>query len=142
MPATVVSSVVYVRAALVDTDGRVLLRGQRIDQSRESAWDFPGLLSKTQNPLDELVDYLHGSLGVTTFVKAFFPLTFSLIEQDKIPAAATLLHGCRNWVGPGGLQDVTAPQGTTAWVKPARMGDFALTESCRMMMTSLMTLLS
>jgi hypothetical protein len=145
MPGTTLSSLVFVRAALVDADGRVLLMDQRQstgkNQTNELIWDFPGVFSKTADPLQDLVHYLQDKLQVTTFVKAFFPLTFSLIEQDKAPEV-TLLHGCRNWVGAHGLQTVAAAEGTSVWVKPARMGDYALTESCRMMMTALMTLLS
>lgn len=123
------------QVALIDADHRLFVY-QRADNQ---LWDMPSVaINPNSTPLDSLVRMLKDSWGVTTFAKAFFPLTFALDEDDQ---NATLLYGCRNWVGPGGLQMIKHDQLTVQWVRSVRLGDYPLSETCRMMMPVIMQLM-
>ena len=121
------------RVALLDADSRVL-----IVQNAVEPWDMPGVVTGAASPLEVLVQELGQIWQVTTFAKAFFPLTFAL---DDATGHATLLYGCRNWIGPNTLQRVPERDGVTLqWVRSARLGDYAVSDACRMMMPVLMQL--
>lgn len=123
------------QVALIDADHRLFLY-QRADNQ---LWDMPHMaINPNSHPLDSLVRMLGDSWSVKTFAKAFFPLTFALDEEDQ---QATLLYGCRNWIGPNGLQHVTHSQLPIQWVRSTRMGDYALSEACRMMLPVIMQLM-
>lgn len=123
------------QVALIDADHRLFLY-QRADNQ---LWDMPHVaINANGNPLDSLVHMLGDAWSVTTVAKAFFPLTFALDETNQ---QATLLYGCRNWVGPNGLQLITHDQGAIQWVRSVRLGDYALSDTCRMMLPVIMQLM-
>lgn len=121
--------------ALIDADSRVFVSRQ----GDRAAWDMPvALIRPGADALDQLVQVLQDRWGVTTFAKAFFPLTFA---WDETHHHTTLLYGCRNWVGANGLQQVQATDVETQWVKPVRLGDHTLAPSVTAMLPVVMQLL-
>lgn len=66
-----------VAAALVDTDGRVLLAQRPAHKPMAGLWEFPGgKVHADECPEDALVRELHEELGITTSVGCLYPAGF------------------------------------------------------------------
>ena len=119
-----------INVALFDADHRVLL----VKPVADTRWTFPHAAA-VDNPADAAVAMLAADWQVQTFAKALFALTFAA-DGD-----VTLLYGCRNWVGAGGLQRVQALDDIeTLWVPVARLGDQMLAPAALAMWPALATL--
>jgi 8-oxo-dGTP diphosphatase len=120
-------------AAIIDADNRILIQCRPTGKPYAGYWEFPGgKLDIGETPEQALVRELQEELGITTFVKALFPVGFvsySYPEQHMLMP----VYGIRNWTG--------VPQAKIgqelAWVKPARLSDYNLLPSNVMLLPTL-----
>jgi 8-oxo-dGTP diphosphatase len=109
-----------VAAALVDTDGRVLLQQRSEGRHMSGLWEFPGgKVEAGELPEAALIRELKEELGIETETACLAPATFAsepLGERHLL----LLLYICRKWRGTPQALDAAA----LTWVRPAQM--FAL----------------
>lgn len=121
-PMTDKNYVLVAIAVLIDPDNRVLIQKRPEGKPLAGFWEFPGgKLESDETPTSALTRELMEELGVTTFDKAFFPLSFTTPEYDH-GNAIVMFYGCRNWKGPAVAQEGQE----LAWVKPVRLVDYDL----------------
>lgn len=109
-------------AALVDIDGRVLIAERPEGRSMAGLWEFPGgKVAAGESPEAALVRELQEELGIDTRQSCLAPIAFASHAYDDFHLLMPLFV-CRTWQG--------APQGREgqrlAWVRPARLGDYAM----------------
>jgi len=109
-----------VAAALVDTQGRILLQQRPEGKAMAGLWEFPGgKVEQGEAPQSALIRELHEELGIETWESCLAPATFAsepLEDRDLL----LLLFVCRKWKGTPELRHASALK----WVKPHEM--FAL----------------
>jgi 8-oxo-dGTP diphosphatase len=109
-------------AALVDPDGRVLLARRPEGKAMAGLWEFPGgKVQPGELPEQALIRELHEELGIDTRSSCLAPVAFA---SHSYPAFHLLmpLFACRVWQG-----EITPREGQElAWVRPARLSDFAM----------------
>src|SRR5690606_31170155 len=114
-------------AALIDADNRILIQKRPEGKAYAGWWEFPGgKMEEGERPEQTLIRELKEELDITTFEKAFFPLSFiSHTYADMDRHVLIPVFGCRNWTGMP-----TPKEGQElAWVKPVRLRDYKLLES-------------
>ena len=109
-------------AALVDIDGRVLIAERPEGRSMAGLWEFPGgKVAAEESPEAALVRELQEELGIDTRQSCLTPIAFASHAYDDFHLLMPLFV-CRTWQG--------TPQGREgqrlAWVRPARLGDYAM----------------
>ena len=109
-----------VAAALVDSEGRVLLQQRLPGRSMAGLWEFPGgKAEEGESPEAALIRELEEELGISTDEACLAPAAFASADNGG-RHMLLLLYICRKWKG--------VPQPLDAagliWVRPARM--FAL----------------
>jgi len=108
--------------ALIDTDGRVLLARRPPGKAMAGLWEFPGgKLHAGETPEQALVRELHEELGVDTRQSCLAPIGFASHAYEDFHLLMPL-YVCRVWRGipqPREGQEL-------AWVRPARLGDYAM----------------
>ncbi len=111
-----------VAAALVDTDGRVLLAQRPEGKSLAGLWEFPGgKLDPGETPEMALIRELHEELGIAVEEPCLAPFTFASHAYDHVHMLMPL-YLCRKWQGtPVGREGQAL-----AWVLPARLGDYKM----------------
>ena len=95
-PAKVIT---VVAAALIDSDGRVLLAQRPPGKSMAGLWEFPGgKLDPNETPEAALTRELHEELGIDLRPACLAPLTFA---SHRYPDFHLLmpLYAARNWKG-------------------------------------------
>jgi 8-oxo-dGTP diphosphatase len=114
--------VLVAAAALVDPDGRVLLARRPEGKAMAGLWEFPGgKVQPGELPEQALIRELHEELGIDTRSSCLAPVAFA---SHSYPAFHLLmpLFACRVWRG-----RITPREGQElAWVRPARLGDYAM----------------
>jgi 8-oxo-dGTP diphosphatase len=111
-----------VAAALVDTDGRVLIAQRPPGKALAGLWEFPGgKLGVGERPEAALIRELHEELGITVAEACLAPLTFA---SHAYPAFHLLmpLYVCRRWQG---FVEAREGQGLR-WVRPRALRDFPM----------------
>jgi 8-oxo-dGTP diphosphatase len=88
-----------VAAALVDTDGRVLIAQRPKGKTLEGLWEFPGgKIDGDERPEDALIRELREELGVTVKAPCLAPLAFASHAYDDFHLLMPL-YVCRKWEG-------------------------------------------
>jgi len=106
-----------VAAALVDTDGRVLLQQRPPGKPMAELWEFPGgKVEPGEAPEAALIRELEEELGIRTHGSCLAPATFAS-EPLGDRHLLLLLYVCRKWQGMPEARHATALQ----WVRPAQM---------------------
>ena len=106
-----------VAAALIDTDGRVLLAQRPKGKTLEGLWEFPGgKVDANEQPEDALVRELREELGIFVKTLCLAPLTFASYAYEDFHLLMPL-YVCRKWEG------VVQPLDGQAlkWVRPKDM---------------------
>ncbi len=124
-------------AALVDSDGRVLLCRRPPGKAMAGLWEFPGgKLHDGETPETALVRELAEELGIDTATSCLAPIAFASHPYDDVHLLMPLF-ACRVWRG-----TPTAREGQElAWVLPVRMGDYPMPPADRPLVALLRTLI-
>ncbi|MFD1612240.1 (deoxy)nucleoside triphosphate pyrophosphohydrolase [Sphingomonas tabacisoli] len=111
-----------VAAALIDSEGRVLVQQRAPDRSMPGLWEFPGgKVEPGETPEHALARELVEELGVTVAPSAFSPLAFAseaLGERHLL----LLLYAAREWRGEPMALDASAIR----WVNVEEMRTLAM----------------
>lgn len=103
-----------VAAALVDTQGRVLLAQRPEGKSMAGLWEFPGgKLNEGETPEFALCRELEEELGIETRECCFAPLGFASHSYEKFHLMMPL-YVCRMWKG----EPKSMEGQELAWVAP------------------------
>lgn len=117
-----VKLVLVAACALVDADGRVLLARRPEGKPLAGLWEFPGgKVEPGETPEASLIRELAEELGIDISAACLAPLTFASHDYGAFHLVMTL-YVCRKWKGtiaPREGQEIT-------WVRPARMGGYAM----------------
>ncbi|MDB5450981.1 MAG: mutator mutT protein [Phenylobacterium sp.] len=109
-------------AALVDSDGRVLIGKRPAGKSLAGLWEFPGgKLEAGETPEACLIRELDEELGIRVAQACLAPFVFASHGYESFHLLMPL-YLCRRWEG-----QVTAKEHKAlAWVKPSRLGDYPM----------------
>ncbi len=114
--------VLVVAAALVDSDGRVLLTQRPEGKAMAGLWEFPGgKVQPGETPEAALIRELKEELGVDARAACLAPLTFASHAYADFHLVMPL-YILRNWQGTPAARE---GQGM-AWVRPARLRDYPM----------------
>lgn len=113
--------------ALVDPDGRVLLARRPEGRPMAGLWEFPGgKVAPGETPEAGLIRELREELGIDVAASCLAPFTFASHAYGAFHLLMPL-YLCRRWEGA-----VTGREGQAlAWVRPARLGDYAVPDADR-----------
>jgi 8-oxo-dGTP diphosphatase len=116
------SLLLVVAAALVDTDGRVLLAKRPPGKPLAGLWEFPGgKIEPGETPEAALVRELKEELDIDVAAKCLAPLTFASHTYPEYHLLMPLFV-CRNWE-----RDIVPQQGQQfAWVRAQKLGEYAM----------------
>jgi 8-oxo-dGTP diphosphatase len=114
------SSVVCV--ALIDADGRVLLAERPPGKPMAGLWEFPGgKIAGNETPEAALIRELKEELGIDVAESCLSPFAFASHRYEDFHVLL-LLYLCRRWSGM-----VVGREGQNlAWVRPAKLADYAM----------------
>ena len=115
-------SLLVAAVALVDADGRVLIARRPEGKAMAGLWEFPGgKLGPGETPEQCVVRELMEELGVDTRQSCLAPIGFASHAYEDFHLLMPL-YVCRTWRG-----TPSAREGQElAWVRPARLGDYAM----------------
>ena len=124
-------------AALVDADGRVLLCQRPEGKHLAGLWEFPGgKVEEGETAEAALIRELDEELGIQVAHACLAPFVFaSHAYEDRRLLMPLFL--CRRWEGEVQRREHAA----LAWVKPMRMGDYAMPPADRPLVAWLQDLL-
>ena len=114
--------VLVVAVALIDADGRVLLTQRPPGKVMAGLWEFPGgKVQAGESPEAALIRELKEELGIDVATACLAPLTFASHRYERFHLLMPL-YVCRRWDG-----TVTPRENQAlAWVRPARLDDYAM----------------
>ncbi|MGO1120003.1 8-oxo-dGTP diphosphatase MutT [Rhodovibrionaceae bacterium A322] len=109
-------------AALIDSDGRVLLAQRPEGKSMAGLWEFPGgKVDPGETPEQALIRELKEELDIDTRDSCLAPLSFASHSYDAFHLLMPLF-ACRVWQG-----EIQPQEGQKlAWVRPVRLGDYPM----------------
>ena len=114
--------VLVAAVALIDADGRVLLAQRPAGKPMAGLWEFPGgKVSPGETPEAALIRELAEELGIDVSASCLAPLTFASHSYPEFHLLMPL-YVCRKWSG----TPVAREGQQLAWVRPARLADFAM----------------
>jgi 8-oxo-dGTP diphosphatase len=94
-----VKLVLVVAAALVDTDGRVLIAQRPQGKALAGLWEFPGgKIEANERPEEALIRELAEELGIIVKAPCLAPLTFASHAYEDFHLLMPL-YICRKWEG-------------------------------------------
>jgi len=109
-------------AALVDSDGRVLICQRPPGKSLAGLWEFPGgKVEAGETPEACLIRELNEELGITVNNACLAPFVFASHGFDSFHLLMPL-YLVRRWDGVVEAKEHSA----LAWVKPAKLGDYPM----------------
>jgi len=109
-------------AALVDTDGRVLICQRPQGKALAGLWEFPGgKVEAGETPEACLIRELDEELGITVSHACLAPFVFASHGYDSFHLLMPL-YLVRRWDGLVQAREHEA----IAWVKPARLSDYPM----------------
>ena len=114
--------VLVAAAALVDTDGRVLLAERPAGKPMAGLWEFPGGKVKPgETPEQALIRELAEELGIDVAASCLAPFAFASHAYADFHLLMPL-YVCRKWRG-----FVTAREGQRlSWVRPERLAEYRM----------------
>jgi 8-oxo-dGTP diphosphatase len=114
--------VLVAAAALVDTDGRVLLAERPAGKPMAGLWEFPGGKVKPgETPEQALIRELAEELGIDVAASCLAPFAFASHAYADFHLLMPL-YVCRKWRG-----FVTAREGQRlSWVRPERLAEYPM----------------
>jgi 8-oxo-dGTP diphosphatase len=129
--------VLVVAAALIDTDGRVLLAQRPEGKSMAGLWEFPGgKVEAGETPEAALIRELREELSIEIRPKCLAPFTFASHAYETFHLLMPL-YVCRNWDG-----EIRPREGQRiAWVRANRLGDYEMPKADEPLRTMLRDLL-
>lgn len=129
--------VLVVACALIDTDNRVLIAQRPEGRSMAGLWEFPGgKVEAGETPEAALIRELREELSIDVEPKCLAPYTFASHAYDTFHLLMPL-YLCRRWSG-----DLKEREGQTiAWVRAARLVDYAMPPADEPLRTMLRDLL-
>jgi 8-oxo-dGTP diphosphatase len=132
-----VKLVLVVAAALVDTDGRVLIAQRPQGKALAGLWEFPGgKIEDGERPEQTLIRELEEELGIAVSEACLAPLTFASHSYPDFHLLMPL-YVCRRWEG-----TVTPREAQRlAWVKPNRLRDYPMPPADEPLVSHLLALL-
>ncbi|MFM5916605.1 MAG: (deoxy)nucleoside triphosphate pyrophosphohydrolase [Novosphingobium sp.] len=114
------TSIEVVAAALVDSEGRILLQLRRQDRQHGGLWEFPGgKVEPGESAASALVRELCEELGVAVFEAALRPLASA---DDPRTGVVIALYTCRVWGGEPQCLDAAA----IGWFTVKEMSDLPM----------------
>src|SRR3569833_3119451 len=114
--------VLVVAAALVDSDGRVLIAQRPEGKSMAGLWEFPGgKIEADERPEDALIRELQEELGIAVKEACLAPFTFASHTYGAFHLLMPL-YICRRWEGTAQPRHHAALK----WVRPKDMRDFPM----------------
>ncbi|MCA3387074.1 MAG: 8-oxo-dGTP diphosphatase MutT [Roseomonas sp.] len=121
-PATGKPTLLVAAVALIDSENRVLLARRPEGKPLAGLWEFPGgKVAPGETPEEALIRELREELGIDVSAVCLGPFTFASHTYEKFHLLMPL-YLCRRWQG-----QVTAMEGQAlAWVRPVRLGDYAM----------------
>jgi 8-oxo-dGTP diphosphatase len=113
-------TVLVVAAALIDSEGRVLIAQRPEGKNMAGLWEFPGgKVDEGEVPEFALMRELEEELGIETRPTCYTPVSFASHTYDDFHLLMPL-YACRNWKG-----DITAHEHQAlAWVRPVDMNEY------------------
>ena len=112
-----------VAAALVDTDGRVLVQQRAPGKPMAGLWEFPGGKIEQGELLEAaLVRELSEELGIATETACLAPAGFGTATAEDGRQLLLLLYICRKWQGIPRALDAAALR----WVRPNQLYDLPM----------------
>ena len=109
-------------AALVDTDGRVLICQRPEGKSLAGLWEFPGgKVEPGETPEACLIRELEEELGIRVATACLAPFVFASHAYESFHLLMPL-YLCRRWEG----QIVRREHQATAWVRPNKLSDYPM----------------
>lgn len=115
-----------VAAALLGSDGHVLMQQRRLGGTHGGLWEFPGgKIEPGESPESALVREIDEELGLVLDASALAPLSFAsdpaLPPEPRAPHVI-LLYTCRRWAGEPECREGEA----IAWVAPENLAALAM----------------
>lgn len=118
-------TVLVVAAALVDSDGRVLLAQRPEGKAMAGLWEFPGgKVNDGEIPEFALMRELEEELGIETRPSCFLPITFASHTYAEFHLLMPL-YICRKWRGDIQPHEHKAIK----WVKPQDMQNYPMPQA-------------
>ncbi len=112
--------ILVVAAALIDSDGRVLLARRPAGKSFAGLWEFPGgKVESGESPEGALIRELHEELGIETWKSCLAPLTFVSHAYPDFHLLMPLFV-CRRWDGIPIMHEHDALK----WVRVRDLGEY------------------
>ncbi|HPA39056.1 MAG TPA: (deoxy)nucleoside triphosphate pyrophosphohydrolase [Phenylobacterium sp.] len=116
------SMLLVAAAALVDSDGRVLICQRPPGKSLAGLWEFPGgKVEAGETPEACLIRELNEELGITVSNACLAPFVFASHGYESFHLLMPL-YLVRRWDGVVEAKEHSA----LAWVKPAKLGDYPM----------------
>lgn len=116
------SMLLVAAAALVDSDGRVLICQRPPGKSLAGLWEFPGgKVEAGETPEACLIRELKEELGITVSHACLAPFVFASHGYESFHLLMPL-YLVRRWDGVVEAKEHSA----LAWVKPAKLGDYPM----------------
>ena len=116
------SMLLVAAAALVDSDGRVLICQRPPGKSLAGLWESPGgKVEAGETPEACLIRELNEELGITVNNACLAPFVFASHGYDSFHLLMPL-YLVRRWDGVVEAKEHSA----LAWVKPAKLGDYPM----------------
>ncbi|QIJ73408.1 NUDIX domain-containing protein [Methylobacterium sp. NI91] len=117
-----VKLVLVVAAALVDTDGRVLMAQRPEGKALAGLWEFPGgKIEPGERPEETLIRELAEELGIAVKEPCLAPLTFASHAYPDFHLLMPL-YICRRWEGVPQSREAQALR----WVRPGALRDLPM----------------
>ncbi len=129
--------VLVAAAALIDTDGRVLLARRPQGKAMAGLWEFPGgKLHAGETPEAALLRELDEELGIDTRHSCLAPIGFASHAYEDFHLLMAL-YVCRTWRG----QARPLEGQELGWVRPLRLSDYPMPPADRPLIALLRDLL-
>lgn len=113
-------TVLVVAAALIDSEGRILLAQRPPGKAMAGLWEFPGgKIENNEIPEIALARELKEELGIDIHPNTLKPITFASHAYESFHLLMPL-YACRQWDG----HPVGAEGQSLAWVSPSRLHEY------------------